>query len=791
MSAQRQPAAESPALAAALDFADLGWHVFPCHTGDPTSPTGCDCRNPECSTPAKHPRTLNGLTGATTDEAQINTWWSKWPTANVAIRTGAVSGIIVLDIDGEEGWRTLGELEARLGPLPPTVMAHTGGGGSHFFFTYPGRHVKTKSKIGHKLDLRGDGGYALVQPSRHASGNTYRWEEGHSPHDHRPATLPPAWVDLLCPPQQERPQAGPRPFGSRSLSDVAIATAVELLRPHYEEGIRHDLTLHLAGWLAQQGYAETDALRLIDRLAADDPERSARLRNATTSYNRAAAGDPVAGWSRLREILTPGDLLELEHLLGRPAPRLHIGRNGRHAEADDATHEATHEEPNPKAEDADGTPPPRRPEIDAGDQDLERISTLAWKAIEQANDPAQFFMFGGAPSRIIPATEDTGPIVQRLDEHSLTYELTAVARFYKVTAQGDHKDAEPRLRVLKTMLAARSFPFLPPLTGVVEVPTFAPDGSLPSGRGYHRPSRTYYEPAPGFVVPPIPDNPTAAQIAAARSLILDVLIDFPFTGEAERANAIALLLLPLIRGLIAGPTPLHLIEKPTAGTGASLLADVVTRIATGRPVGAMTEGRDEDEYRKRLLAKLRSTPPIVLIDNLRRQLDSAVVSSTLTASHIEDRILGTSDNIRLPIRCVWAATGNNPSLSSEITRRTVRIRLDAKRDRPWLRADFKHDPLLPWVLDNRARIVAACLTLGRAWIAAGKPAPADHPTLGSFEEWSRVMAGVLDVAGIPGFLANASEFYEASDTEGADIRAFLAAWWEAHRGAVVNASLLH
>ncbi len=108
--------------------------------------------------------------------------------------------------------------------------------------------------------------------------------------------------------------------------------------------------------------------------------------------------------------------------------------------------------------------------------------------------------------------------------------MTKVARFYKVTTQDDHKDAEPRIRVLKTMLAARSFPFLPPLTGVVEVPTFAPDGSLPGEQGYHRPSRTYYEPAPGFVVPPIPDDPTAAQIAAARSLILDVLTDFPFTG---------------------------------------------------------------------------------------------------------------------------------------------------------------------------------------------------------------------------------------------------------------------
>ncbi|MDP9470207.1 MAG: bifunctional DNA primase/polymerase [Chloroflexota bacterium] len=787
MTAQRQTVNEPPSLFAALDYAAIGWHIFPCHTGDPASPTGCDCRKAECTDPGKHPRNQNGLTGATAAEPQIRHWWGRlWPQANVAVRTGAESDIVVIDVDGEDGWRTVHELEARLGPLPRTVMARTGGGGNHLVFTHPGRRVKTRAKIGHKLDVRGDGGYALVEPSRHASGNIYRWEAGQGPHDIPPAALPPAWVDFLCPPERGRPQEASRPPGSRPLGESDLAGAVDLLWPSYAEGVRHDLTLHLSGWLARQGYAETDAARLIDRLAADDPERPNRLRNVTTSYDHAAAGSPVAGWSRLREILPPGDLLALERLLGRPAPRLVIGRNGSNPEADEATDEEPGGASGAKADDSGKTPPPRRPEIDAGDQDLERVSALAWKAIEQANNPAQFFVFAGAPSRIVKATDDSGPVIQRLDEDRLGNELTSVAQFYKVTAQGDYRDAEPRVRILRNMLANRTFP-LPTLVGVVEVPTFAPDGSLPAGPGYHPPSRTYYEPAPGFVVPPIPEDPSDAQIAAARSLIMDeVLVDFPFTGDAERANAMALLLLPLVRGLIPGPTPLHLIEKPTAGTGASLLADVVTRIATGRPIGAMTEGRDEDEWRKRLTAKLRGTPPLVLIDNIRRRLDSGVVSAILTASHVEDRILGTSDNVRFPVRCVWVATGNNPSLSSEITRRTMRIRLDAKRDRPWLRADFKHDPLLPWVLANRAEIVAACLTLGRAWIAAGRPVPAEQRTLGSFEDWSRVMAGILDVANIPGFLTNLSEFYEASDTEGADIRAFLSAWWAKHAGSTVG-----
>ena len=149
----------------------------------------------------------------------------------------------------------------------------------------------------------------------------------------------------------------------------------------------------------------------------------------------------------------------------------------------------------------------------------------------------------------------------------------------------------------------------------------------------------------------------------------------------------------------------------------------------------MVEGRDEDEWRKRLTAKLREIPSILLIDNLRRQLDASSVAAALTAPYWEDRVLGKSEMVRFPIRCVWIATGNNPQFSNEIARRMVRIRLDPHEDQPWLREGFRHPNLLAWVWQNRARLVAACLTLGRAWIAAGMPR--HQKTIGSFEGWAR------------------------------------------------------
>ena len=144
----------------------------------------------------------------------------------------------------------------------------------------------------------------------------------------------------------------------------------------------------------------------------------------------------------------------------------------------------------------------------------------------------------------------------------------------------------------------------------------------------------------------------------------------------------ALLLLPFVRELIEGPTPLHLIEKPTPGTGAGLLSDVLTYPFLGQTVSVMAEGGDDDEWRKRITAKLMSGGSIVLIDNLRRVVDSGALSAALTTDSWEDRILGQSNMAKVPVRTVWIATGNNPALSNEIARRVVRIRLDSHVGQP-------------------------------------------------------------------------------------------------------------
>jgi KaiC/GvpD/RAD55 family RecA-like ATPase len=168
-------------LKAALKYAERGWQVFPLHT--PTK-SGCSCRNRDCTSSGKHPRTRNGLKDATTDVRKITAWWKQWPDANIGIVTGQESGLCVLDVDGDAGIQALLELKQERG-VPETLRSLTGridaqGNrvGRHYYFSLPKEMTLRNSagKLGNGLDVRGAGGYVVAPPSLHASRLCYEWE---------------------------------------------------------------------------------------------------------------------------------------------------------------------------------------------------------------------------------------------------------------------------------------------------------------------------------------------------------------------------------------------------------------------------------------------------------------------------------------------------------------------------------------------------------------------------------------------------------------------------------------
>ena len=188
---------------AALVYARRGWAVFPCHAPG-RGRLLCSCGHADCSSPAKHPRVAGGLHAATVDERQLRRWWNRWPRANVALRTGADSGLVVIDVDpGHGGAESLAALVDRYGSFhDDTRTVRTGGGGWHFYFQHPGGAVRndTGRRLGQGIDVRGDGGYVLAPPSLHASGNRYSIDGGT-----RPVAELPSWLVERLTRQPDRP----------------------------------------------------------------------------------------------------------------------------------------------------------------------------------------------------------------------------------------------------------------------------------------------------------------------------------------------------------------------------------------------------------------------------------------------------------------------------------------------------------------------------------------------------------------------------------------------------------
>ena len=168
-------------VTAALDYAKRGWLVIPLH--NPKQGV-CSCRKKACSSPGKHPRTEHGLKDGSKDERQIERWFRQWPDANVGILTGNESGLLVLDVDGDEGKASLTALTALHGALPKTLCVKTGRTdndgkrkGCHYYFRIPaGASIRNSASIlGPGLDIRAVGGYVVAPPSLHPSGLLYEW----------------------------------------------------------------------------------------------------------------------------------------------------------------------------------------------------------------------------------------------------------------------------------------------------------------------------------------------------------------------------------------------------------------------------------------------------------------------------------------------------------------------------------------------------------------------------------------------------------------------------------------
>ncbi len=162
---------------AALDYLGRGWSVIPIL--------------PRAKRPAV---AWKAYQGKYVSKETLHDWFRRSPDYNVAIVTGALSGLVVLDVDPRHGGKeSLEKLERQNSPLPKTMESISGGGGRHLYFSHPGEDVHNRTNIEPGIDLRGDGGCIVAPPSIHPSGKRYRWKKGRAPGEVKLARLP-GWL---------------------------------------------------------------------------------------------------------------------------------------------------------------------------------------------------------------------------------------------------------------------------------------------------------------------------------------------------------------------------------------------------------------------------------------------------------------------------------------------------------------------------------------------------------------------------------------------------------------------
>ena len=329
-----------------------------------------------------------------------------------------------------------------------------------------------------------------------------------------------------------------------------------------------------------------------------------------------------------------------------------------------------------------------------------------------------------------------GQAIETRGDYALAEDAEAVAKFVRLNDKGELYPCSPPMALIRTFKDRKLRLRLPMLAGIVNCPSIAVDGTLLDRPGYDSATGVLYDPL-GVTFPRIPDLPTHAGAEAAMKRILRLLETFDFKTDDDRAVAISLILSAVARRGLPF-VPLHGFDAPVAGSGKSMLVDIASIIATGHEAGVTAYG-DPEEGEKRLSAILMRGDPIIALDNCEAPLEGVLLNQMLTQHQVELRILGQSKMVSAQTKTMPTATGNNLIVKGDLIRRSVVGGLDPMCEQPELRA-FAYDPIAD-AKANRGEIVAAALTVLRAYHIAGRP---KRPLpLQSFIPWSDTVRGAI------------------------------------------------
>lgn len=747
-------------------YQKLGWRLLPLHEvrTDGLCSCGhteredrtCECGIAGCKlkhgagSVGKHPRISNWPANASADPAKHAAWLHHFPTCNIGVATGLGSRIVVLDEDPQNGGdKSLAALEAKHGPLPRTACQRTGGRGRQFFFEAGSEPLtNSASKIAPGLDFRAEGGQVVLPPSVSGKG-PYSWIV--APWDVPPAQIP-AWL-LAAIRRAPVPSAMPQERGHfPPASEELIEAAREALHAHGpaidgQGGGLH--AVHAAAILTHDfALSEDEAWPLFVEWNQTCVPPWTDMEDLRVRLSRGLKyGKKPFGCRReLSSIQGARKLIEDWQASGGDRetmlPMLEAAREFIRVAPDDLHREIIRRE----LQAATGVParalrvpvaaaPLKRGQIRVG-TDMHRVVDEVGKAIAPL-----VFQRNGQLCEVVRA--------ERTWIHELEVSRVAdlASRAVEFVRQDEKKGLVAQLvpePVARWLHARREHPGVRVLSAVTTAPIFLENGTILQDRGYNADACVYLEPG---VQVDVPDEPTREDARAAVRRFEDLLSGFTFASRGDFSSWLAALLSPLVKSATRNaPAPLFLISAAAAGSGKSLLAEVLAQVVTGGPLELRPYNpKDPSEWGKRITSYVKAAEPYGVFDNVRGSIGDALLDALITSPAWSDRQLGASDAPSLPNVTTWIATGNNLEAEGDTVRRVLQVRLEVLVEKPQERGGWKHDLVGGYALERRGELLSSALTILRAYHVAGRPAqPLASWTFGA---WSRIVRGALVWAG--------------------------------------------
>jgi len=356
-------------------------------------------------------------------------------------------------------------------------------------------------------------------------------------------------------------------------------------------------------------------------------------------------------------------------------------------------------------------------------------------------------------------------------------ELCRVATFKRWSGKiEDWITTDPPIGDINALMeSAGNWPNIPTITGITEVPVIANDGRVIDEPGHDEATGIYFDPG-ATAFPKVSEEPTRSDALKSIEVIKKLVSGFPFIDGVAESVAICEVLTPFKRPFLRS-SPMFLNTAPKMGSGKTLLASVVSYIATGNPPASMSQEENRDEEKKRMLALLMSGSAVTVIDNIEKPLKSDTLCTVLTEPVWKERILGKSEEVKVGTATTWIATGNNLQVSGDLSTRSLVCTIDPECERPEER-EFKVN-LHEYVPAHRGELSAACLTILKAYWLAKRQGDGvnDLTTFGRFEQWSSWIREAVIWLGMAD-PCQTRKMVESRDSIREDLGMVLEAWYE-------------